>query len=390
MRIKQLPTDFVVEEHLQLPGEKGAYAYYRVEKEARSTRSVRDAMAAGLKVTPSALVFPAAKDKHAVTIQYASVRKRGPEELSGDGYAARRVGWGPRALRSADIEGNRFTLVVRDLSQAEAQGLAPAMERLALHGLPNYFDDRRFGSLSKEGFIGKEILKRDPERVVYIYLAVPMRSDRRDVREFKRLVAGHWGQWGYLLHQAPRPSNYRSVITHLKDHPHDYRKAVNLIKDQLLAVYLAGYQAWIWNRVVGEYLRRQFEVPYVVRIARRRFPLPEPGPGLGPLQETMVELPRLTARYEGDLAPAAQAVFAAEGLTIRDFKTRILRRVYLVKGEREVAFAPGGVEVTAPTEDEENPGRRQVTVTLTLALDRYATLVLKAGAAMVGAEIRLR
>jgi tRNA pseudouridine13 synthase len=180
------------------------------------------------------------------------------------------------------------------------------------------------------------------------------------------------------------------VIAFLKDHPHEYRKAANLIKDRLLAVYLSAYQAWIWNRIAGEYLKQQLEAPYEVEIARYRFPLPEPGPELAARVSMTVELPRLTARYEGDLERAAQAVFEDEELGIRDFKARILRRVYLVKGEREVVFVPGEVEVTAPSADERNPDRRRVTVGFTLDPGRYATLVLKAAAALIDAEICVR
>jgi len=193
MRIKQLPEDFQVEEQITWPGDAGPFAYYRVQKRGLSTVAARDAMAARLKVTPSALVFPALKDKAAVTVQYACVRTRGPEVIRGEGYEATRVGWGPRALRPTDLAGNLFVVTVRDLSEPAARALGPAMEKLGRYGLPNYFDDQRFGSLTRDGFIGKEILKRDAERVVHMYLAESMAGDRREIRKFKRLVASHWG-----------------------------------------------------------------------------------------------------------------------------------------------------------------------------------------------------
>ncbi len=390
MRIKMRPDDFRVEERIDLPEGQGPYAYYRVEKSNRTTIAVRDAMAAQLKVTPSALVFPALKDKSAIAVQYASVRKRAAEEVRGKGYAAQRVAWGSRALRPGDLDGNHFTVVSRDLSEAEAAKLGPAMVKLGTHGLPNYFDDQRFGSKTEEGFIGKEILKRDAERVVHIYLAEPMAGDRREVRRFKRLCASHWGQWGYLLHQAPRPSNFRSVITYLKDHPHEYRKAANLIKDRLLSIYLSAYQSWVWNQIVAASFEMDGTPVHYIDIAKKKFALPEPSPQIAALQTVLVDLPRLTARYEGGFESAASDVFKAEGLEIRDFKARILRRVYLTKGERPVVFLPGEVLVDDPQEDDETPGRQQVTVEFALGSGRYATLVMKAAAALVGAEIRVR
>jgi len=390
MRVKQLPEDFQVDERIAWPGDSGTYAYYRVRKTGVTTLAVRDALAARLKVNPSALVFPALKDKVAVAVQHVSVRKRGPEVVRGEGFEATRIGWGPRALRPTDLVGNTFTVTVRDLDPEVAAALGPAMARLEAHGLPNYYDDQRFGSLTRGGFPGKEILKRDAERVVHMYLAESMAGDRREIRKFKRLVAAHWGEWGYLLHQAPRPSNYRSVITYLKDHPHEYRKAVNLIQDRLLSIYLAAYQAWVWNQIVGAYLDQGWPCPYRLRIMRDRFAVPEPEAVPDRLREKLVELPRLTARYEGTLQTAAEAVFEREGLALRDFKARILRRVYLTKGEREVLFAPTQVESSAPEEDAENAGRRQVTVRFGLDSGRYATLVLKVAAALVGEPIFVR
>jgi tRNA pseudouridine13 synthase len=390
MRIKRLPEDFRVEERIRFPGDSGAFAYYRVEKEGLTTMSVRHAMAERLKVTPSALVFPALKDKSAITIQYASVRKNGPEEMQGKGFVARRVGWGPRALRPRDLDGNQFEVVIRDLTEADAHAFGVTMAQLEVHGLPNYFDDQRFGSLTPEGFIGKEILKRDAEQVVRMYLSKPMVGDPREIRQFKRLVSAHWGEWGFLLHQAPRPSNFRSVITYLKDHPNEYRKAANLIQDRLLSIYLAAYQSWVWNMIVGDYLEQTLAPAARIRVMRGEFPIPEPSEAMLNLKTVLVELPRPPARYEGDFEAVSAAVFEKEQLELREFKARILRRVYLTKGERPVAFAPSDVSSESPAPDDQHPGRWQVRISFGLEAGQYATLVLKSAAALIGSDIRVR
>lgn len=390
MRIKYSPEDFRVEERIHLPGERGAYAYYRVEKRAMPTLVVRDVMAGRLKVTPSALVFPALKDATAVAVQYASVRKRGPEQLKDKGFVAERVQWGPRALQPRDVEGNRFTIVARDLDEAQAAALGRVLADLERDGLPNYFDEQRFGSLTADGFIGKAILKRDAEKAVHMYLAEPMIGDPEEIREFKALVESHWGQWGFLLHKAPRPSNFRSVITFLKDHPHEYPKAVNLIQDRLLTIYLAAFQTWVWNHIMARYLENTVDVPFTLDIAGTPFPLPDVDTLPDDLKTLQIDLPRLTARYEGDVGEAAAAVFTMEDLTLRDFKARILRRVYLSKGERTIWFAPTEVEVSAPFEDERTEGRLAVSVSFTLQSGSYATLVMKAAAARIGANFRVR
>ncbi|MBN1875527.1 MAG: tRNA pseudouridine(13) synthase TruD [Anaerolineae bacterium] len=393
MRIKRLYEDFRVEERLRFPSgdQRGAYAYYRIEKRGVPTTDVRNAMAAKLKVTPSALAFPALKDASAIAVQYASVRKRGPEEITGEGFIAQRIQWGRRALRPSDLLGNDFVVVLRDLEPHKASQVADILKVLEVQGLPNYYDEQRFGSLSeKEGFIGKAILTRDAEKVVRLYLSEPMLADPASIREFKSLVKTHWGQWGFLLHQAPRPSNFRSVITYLKDHPHEYRKAANLIQDRLLSIYLSAYQSWMWNHILATYLHYTLAISQEVEIAGSRFPLPDLDVDLESLQEMEIALPRLTANYEGLVGKAAQEVFDMEEMTIRDFKARILRRAYLAKGERRVLYAPGDVQVAAPMDDEQHPGRQAVTVSFTLQPGSYASLVLKTVAARLGVSFTSR
>jgi len=391
MRIKRVPEDFRVEEEIALPGgERGAYAYYRVEKRNLSTLAVRDRLAARLKVTPSALVFPALKDASAEAVQYASVRKRGPEQIKDRGFMAQRVRWGSRSLRPKDVLGNRFSIVVRDLAQEDVPVLTGVLCKLETDGLPNYFDEQRFGSLSEKGFIGKAILLREAEQVVRFYLEEPMRGDPANVREFKALVKSHWGQWGFLLHKAPRPSNFRSVITYLKDHPHDYTKAANLIQDRLLSIYLSAYQSWIWNHITARYLESISPTSLAVQIVDVPFPLPESSALPDAVKAREIDLPRLTARYEEAVGDAAQAVFEMEGLKLHDFKARILRRVYLSKGERVVWFTPTAVEVSAPYPDEYTPGRQAITAHFTLKSGCYATLVMKAAAAYSDLPFRVR
>ncbi|MDF1513504.1 MAG: tRNA pseudouridine(13) synthase TruD [Anaerolineae bacterium] len=390
MRIKHKPSDFMVEEQIIFPGDEGLYAYYKVEKNDAATTEVRDDMAAKLKVTPSALVFPALKDAAALTIQYASVRKKGPAKIKGPNYTAERVQWGPRALRPRDLEKNCFKIIVRDMEAPDVEKLSAILPRIAQYGIPNYFDDQRFGSLTQDGFIGKEILKRDAERVVHMYLAEPMIGDPQYIREFKKLVESHWGQWGFLLHQAPRPSNFRSVITYLKDHPHEYRKATNLIQDRLLSIYLSAYQSWVWNLIVAEFLVRKASTPYNIDIVGRLFPVLEPGEETASFVNLLVDRPRLTANYQGEFASVAEAVFKDEELEIRDFKARILRRVYLSKGERPIWYIPADLEIADVTDDDDFENRQMTTVSFTLDSGQYATLILKTAAGLSGTPIQVR
>lgn len=374
MRFKQRPEDFQVEELLRLPQGDGPYAYYRVEKRALAALDLRTALAARLGLAPADVILPALKDAAAVTQQYVSVRGRGPAQVRGAGFVARRVGWGPRPLRPGDLVGNRFMLMVRDLGEAEARTLAEALVRLGQAGLPNYFDEQRFGSRSARGFIGKVILQRDAEQALRLYLSEPMAGDPLPVRTFKQEARAHWGEWTALFEVAPRPSNFRSLLTFLKDHPTDYRKALNLIPARLLALYLAAYQSWVWNQIAGRLL--DGAEGQQVEIAGTTLPVSAARPA-GPPR---LALPAAGVVYPPEQQPAVTAVLAEEGLTLADFKARLLRDAYLPKGEREIWVKPGELVVGASVPDELSPGRHTLPVTFTLPPGSYATLVIKVSA----------
>jgi tRNA pseudouridine13 synthase len=389
LRYKIRPEDFVVEERVRLrllPA--GDFAIYRVRKRGVTTLGVQAQMARALGVPQANVVFPALKDKEAVAVQHVAVRATGPERLTGKGFEARFLGHSSRPLSPGDISANRFTLVLRDLSAGEVACIQERAAQVARSGLPNYFDEQRFGSLAPgEDHIAKRILQRDAEGALRAYLTQPFVGDPAPVRKFKTFAAAHWGDWNALFEAAPRPSNFRSVLTYLRDHPtgdpeeravHD-RKALNLITRRLLSVYLSAYQSLLWNRVVGRYLEVVIgDVSRGIEIAGTRLPLydelpPQLDRGLA------IPLPNHRASYaDPNLAAVVVQVLAEEGLALDDLKARILKRAYLPKGKRALLLFPEETSCSSPEDDDLFPKRQKMVVSFTLPRGSYATLVLKA------------
>jgi len=391
VRYKVRPEDFVVEEQVQLPlAPGGPFAVYRVHKRGVTTLAVRANIARALGLAEGDVGFPAIKDRAAVALQHATVRGTGPAWLSGEGFTAEFVGRSRRPLSPRDVAGNRFTVVLRDLSPGEAAHIARRLDQVAAAGLPNYFDEQRFGSLAPGADpIGKRILQRDAEGALRAYLTQPFAGDPARVRAFKRLAAGRWGDWEALFEAAPRPSNFRSVLTYLRDHPLEgadeaeraviYRKALNLITRRLLSLYLAAYQSLLWNRVAGRWLAvRLGQVPAHVELAGERLPLyHELPPGFE--RDARLALPGHRAVYaRPELAAIVGRVLAEEGLALGDLKARVLKRAYLPKGERPLLLFPGELAASPPEPDERFPGRSRLTLTFALPRGSYAMLVLKA------------
>ena len=388
MRYKVRPEDFVVEERIRLrllP--VGDFAVYRVRKRGVTTLSVQRQMAQALGVPQADVVFPALKDKEAVAVQHVAVRTAGPERLAGKGFQAQLLGHSSHPLSPTDISANRFILVLRDLSAAEAVGIQERAARVAQLGLPNYFDEQRFGSLAPgEDHIAKRILQRDADGALRAYFTQPFVGDPAPVLKFKTFAAAHWGDWNALFEAAPRPSNFRSVLTYLRDHPTDDpeeralhgRKALNLITQRLLSIYLSAYQSLLWNRIAGRYLEAVTRgMSRSVEIAREQLPLYDELPQID--RDFAIPLPNHRASYaDPTLAAIATQVLKEEGLTLNDLKARILKRAYLPKGKRPLLLFPEETSCSPPEDDDRFQGRQKMLVSLTLPRGSYATLALKA------------
>lgn len=379
MRLKVVPEDFLVEEQIRFSPGSGPYALYRVRKREVTTPEVQAQLARMLRLPLSAVSFPALKDRDAVAVQYATVRGPGPPRLSGPGFTAERVGRVARPLIPSDLAGNRFEVTVRDLAPEEAGRIGRRLVEVAAEGLPNYFDRQRFGSQTASGeFPGRHILRRDAEGALRAYLAEPMVGDPAEVRAFKQEAAIRWGQWRTLLEMAPRPSNLRSVLTFLCDHPTDFRRALNLVTPRILSLYLTAYQSYLWNRIAAGYLRARLGSPCgSVEVAGDVLPL---FPALSDrlLPDAAVPLPHHRAVY-GDplLAAVVEDVLRAEGMALPDLKPRILRRAYLPRGERRLVLRPADASASPPAPDERFPGRQKITLTFALPPGSYATLVVR-------------
>jgi tRNA pseudouridine13 synthase len=388
MRYKTDPEDFIVEERMWLPlAPKGRFAVYRVRKRGVTTLSVQAQMARTLGVAHSDVVFPALKDKEALAVQHAAVRGTGPARLAGKGFEAEFLGRSPRPLAPTDVVANRFTIVLRDLSAAETARVPGRLAHVSRIGLPNYFDQQRFGSLAAgQDHIAKRILQRDAEGALRAYLTQPFAGDPGRVRRFKGFAAAHWGDWDGLFEAAPRPSNYRSVLTYLRDHPSGspdeldthYRKALDLITRRLLSLYLAAYQSLLWNRFVSRYLVARLGDPLShVEIAGERLAVhQELPPDLDP--EVAVVLPHHRAVYDDpELKEVVSRVLAEEGFGLNDLKARILKKAYLSRTKRALLLFPEDAAAEEAGPDERFPGRSRVTLSFALPRGSYATLVIK-------------
>jgi tRNA pseudouridine13 synthase len=163
--IRSTPADFQVEElPAYLPSGTGEHLYFWLQKRGQTTDYVSKQIAKALEVDPRDIGVAGLKDRHAVTKQWFSVYK--PEKAMTLEVARERVASLPdvvieqasrhvNKLRTGHLHGNRFTLVVRDLTSAELPGeglrahLDAELSKVRSQGVPNHFGGQRFGREGK-------------------------------------------------------------------------------------------------------------------------------------------------------------------------------------------------------------------------------------------------
>ncbi|MFQ3650504.1 MAG: tRNA pseudouridine(13) synthase TruD [Gemmataceae bacterium] len=385
MKLKQSPDDFLVEEQTDvLPGGSGNYAFYRLEKVNWTTPDALSLIRRRWKLSPRRLSYGGLKDRHARTTQYLSIYHGPNRNLSQEGISLTFLGYVPRPYGSEDIRANRFSVTLRDLDPLQRDAIDRRLIAVKELGVPNYFDDQRFGSVSGPGgeFIGRMLVQGRFEDALKQALAGHYPYDTAATRAEKQLLREHWGDWTTLKDRLPR-GHARSLVDYLRVHPGDFKGAVIRLRPELRGLYLSAYQSHLWNRMLARWIERH-TTPRTRRDVQQRlgpvpFPLHLSEPDLRAYQLLNLPLPssRWKAAPDDPRLPLVEEILAEEGLTLRDMRIRGVRELYFSRGER-----PGRVEVMSLNatwaDDDRHPRRLRLTLRFELERGSYATLVVKA------------
>lgn len=167
-RLRSAPADFAVTEELgfELSGE-GEHDYLFIEKTNLTTSGVAADLARTAGVPRRAVGFSGMKDRRACTRQWFSVQRAAGqtvdwERLDVDGLRVLESTRHRRKLKRGAHRSNRFRIVLREL-QDPASSVPKRLERIRVHGVPNYFGEQRFGwgggniALAGEFFSGRRL-----------------------------------------------------------------------------------------------------------------------------------------------------------------------------------------------------------------------------------------
>lgn len=392
MKLKCRPDDFCVEECTAFTPDGGDYALYRLTKRSLGTPEAIEALQRRWRIDRRQVAYGGLKDRHAVTVQHVTIH-RGPRRgLKQTNLELTYLGQASRPFDSKDIASNAFTIVLRDVAEQEVVPARQALDVASSDGLPNYFDDQRFGSVGQSGdFIARAWCAGDYERTLWLALADPNPHDRSQTRAQRTLLREHWGDWKRLAAQLQR-SPWRDIIAHLTRRPNDFRGAVSEIRQDVRSLYLAAFQSFLWNRMLAELLQARLTADGLVLIALAGQPMPFP---CGPESDALaglrtVELPLPSARSRRDLEPWQEPVeraLAPFGITVGQLRVKYPHDSFFSKGARPALFVPSRIDCRID-HDELHGGRRKIILACELPRGAYATILTRRIAAAAEAHLR--
>src|SRR3954471_20629914 len=184
MKLKRTPEDFQVEELTTVrPSAQGRYTLYSLSKRGLGTLEAVEAICRRWNLASRQVSYGGLKDRHAVTVQYLTIVDGPRKSIKETSFDLEPLGRLAYPYSPQHFRGNRFVIVVRDLSQEHADLAMEQLKSAASDGLPNYFDDQRFGSVGVSGqFIGHAWLKGDHETALWLALAESNPFDRSGVK----------------------------------------------------------------------------------------------------------------------------------------------------------------------------------------------------------------
>jgi tRNA pseudouridine13 synthase len=382
MKLKQQPEDFQVEELTEVvPTREGPYALYRLDKRGWSTPDALAAVRRRWRVEPNRLSCGGLKDRHAWTIQYFTLFHGPRRGLQHHGITVAYCGQVSRPYTSTDIRANRFRLCLRRLTAAEADRARNVLEEVQTDGVPNYFDDQRFGSVSSGGeFIARLLVLGRFEEALRSALAGSYEHDRAAVRQGKALLQAHWGDWAVLKQRLPR-GHARSLVDYLLHHPQDFRGAVARLRPELRGLYLSAYQGHLWNRLLARWIAEKCRSDQLLPVSLKLGVVPMwrrlEGPQRQELASLALPLPSARLHLADDAqGRLVQSVLAEEGLELKQMRVKGIREIFFSKGERAALCLPAHLEAAAWA-DELHPGYEKLQLGFDLQRGSYATLIVK-------------
>ncbi|URA10788.1 tRNA pseudouridine(13) synthase TruD [Thermospira aquatica] len=367
MRYKYLPEDFVVQEKLvssPLP-KPDKFRIFLLEKYNQETLKVVEKLARFWRIPMIKIGIAGIKDKYAHTFQYISTPAWVKKTPKWQGINLSPAGFSSHPLSAESLAWNAFTLVVREIKLEEKPTVEHRLSLLKEHGMPNYFDDQRFGSFVDGEWVGKHLFMGNMKRVLYLYCK--SHAPEKLVSD----ILSSWGDWSRCLllsqkacwHAGERVFRFLSMEGHEKG----FRHAVGLLDQRYVLLVANAYRSFLFNQALSLRVKSEKGVFLATRAGEVFVPFEKK------------DLPRegwIPAYDMPEEDPYLQRVLEEENLLLSDIKIRGIYKTTIHAKKRSLWVYPE-IQETLWKEDEYFPQTFKLVISMKLPPGSYATLVLK-------------
>ncbi|GEM_PF-6832276 len=403
MKVKFLPSDFIVEEVISIPFSdlpEWPYLLFKLEKSGYNTwyllRMITDKVFGSRVEAREIFQIGGIKDKNAFSIQYVTLNyekvpqrlKRNVERLKRRGFDIERkgrigrlgfLGYVPHPMGSDKVLGNKFTITLRELGKEEVENLPELIDYTTRNGFPNYYDEQRFYHIySREDFIARLILKKHFMGAIKLFFT----RFQEDIGEVKRvdpaIVEKHWKDWDTLKHYFNGVVS--NIILELLSESYKPESVLEMISSKVMDFHFMKYQSYVWNEFLNILFTRlnlsgpRIRVAGVDLLVPDNFPYPD-------LQLTLLHKKwlgeKLDTELRDDIFSARREVLRIEGIDDVSFNMKKYRGTHFKKFFRKVWVVPTIIDRGSYEKDDSFPGKYKYTFMFLLPPGSYATMMIK-------------
>ncbi|MFH1013341.1 MAG: tRNA pseudouridine(13) synthase TruD, partial [Thermoplasmatota archaeon] len=255
MKVKQQPSDFIVEEitTIKFSTEKDAHQIFIMEKKEQDTFEAIDVISRTFHIPKQEIGYAGLKDKHAITSQYISIPSNYVIVSAQLKYPILHFqGYHQKKLYIGDLQGNRFTITIRDLTQKKLKQIKETSLMVQTYGVPNYFDSQRFGSVIHNEFIMRYILQNNYEKAMRIFLTFYEKFERKIMKDDKRTIENNWE---HLEKVRIRNNIFQQCIKEYLQ-TQSWHKAYLKIPHNIRELHKNAFQSYLWNECIKELMKQ--------------------------------------------------------------------------------------------------------------------------------------
>ncbi|KAI8071095.1 pseudouridine synthase [Gongronella butleri] len=241
----------------------GNYLQFTVLKTGSDTMNAVHTIAKSTRTPLKHIGYAGTKDARAITVQSMTISRGRPErflaareELERRGIYVGDLKFVKQGLTLGDHGGNRFTIVLRDVTGADEATITKSLEELKAHGFLNYFGMQRFGTgtiMTHE--IGRCMMKKDFAKATDLIL-MPRPGDNEGFDRARQKWKETRDAEATLALMPKRANVEIKLLRSYERFPEDHFRALKCLPRSMYTMYIHAYQSYIWNRVVSERSRR--------------------------------------------------------------------------------------------------------------------------------------